>query len=1075
VHAQAMAASSEAGAEYEEWARTHAQGTMKLLETADRPYYNRMQWSALGAQQKTALALRRSKKKVGPKHRTEPPPSTAAKKTRTEAPTTSSPQQPRKRVASVSVDEGGNEKETDAHDQSKKSPAGRPSQSTSMKKAKVAPNLLQINNQARVIHDQIHKAALACETCDRARRSAPTGDPEELSSLDKAALDAIKALNLPNTLRLPSYKVAKHHERSVLRMYTLQPRRITFTRGTDGWLCTLCLKEVKLASLAKVKQHLLTSAHLDTLRRTLQHDKLGGARLEDAARIAGEAEVAQATLTRSVQLRSTVSAAQRGYPFTSADWALRLAQSVVSDISGGKTPDPDVIARLRRLPSSQDSAAAAALAEIDADKFSGVIHRLRQGASQADKETSKQLLRLTELCKPTTENSHGPRPPLHLHRTNISRALNREIGPAVDRLTDLKLASCKYVAVMLDESKSTSLTDPCYVGIQFCTPDFQWGMHLVGQTDTSICTTGSSLLDQIKKIFLPRGNLWDKILLGSTDGCPAMRSTRHYAGVHPRTEGKSLLRYLQDELASRRRGHEATSDLNERLMFLHCVAHVLALAFKDACGVLPPHVIPHLRSFHRNFHNQLKQWAELKRVCEELNVELEQTNELLDDPIDDLQFYRVTRFKSLSPTRWKDLLRVVVAIIDKWPALRALRTIRIDSGYGCPSNDEASWDAPKSKRSKDADSGDDLSESEGAGEVEDQGSGSDTESDDSDDSTADDTDSTDINGILQSDKNGGETKWSELGNDRCTGHCGPHPVEDAVPPGTKSRSFLLSDALGVTPLNHLIDSALADLLQTHVDLVTRLETRGQPISHLCARWIRVYHRSLDYGYIEGHGTDGAYGPVYSPAREYYNDTRAGNEPELVKAVDSLAKIFAAALISSSTARLKPYWATLCAFELADPSMKLPEKEDAPSVWDAAKVLCETVNVDYRKFRQQLTTLRARFPDLPTRLQTDCSKNLLRFYHNYAIMGGLDDLEEVRNYAVAVFTFPCATVFIECLFSGMKLNKSKTRSSMADDTCVDVLKARELKRVLTSDDGTPEPALSLDLQSALDHNVTTKPE
>ena len=45
--------------------------------------------------------------------------------------------------------------------------------------------------------------------------------------------------------------------------------------------------------------------------------------------------------------------------------------------------------------------------------------------------------------------------------------------------------------------------------------------------------------------------------------------------------------------------------------------------------------------------------------------------------------------------------------------------------------------------------------------------------------------------------------------------------------------------------------------------------------------------------------------------------------------------------------------------------------------------------------------------------------------------------------------------------------------MADDKCVAVLKARELKLVLTSDEAAPEPALSLNVQSALDHDIATK--
>jgi hypothetical protein len=45
------------------------------------------------------------------------------------------------------------------------------------------------------------------------------------------------------------------------------------------------------------------------------------------------------------------------------------------------------------------------------------------------------------------------------------------------------------VGLQLDESRSASTTDPCYVSVTYCTSDFVWGVHLVGQTDTSIGTT----------------------------------------------------------------------------------------------------------------------------------------------------------------------------------------------------------------------------------------------------------------------------------------------------------------------------------------------------------------------------------------------------------------------------------------------------------------------------------------------------------------------------------------------------------------------------------------------------------
>ena len=76
--------------------------------------------------------------------------------------------------------------------------------------------------------------------------------------------------------------------------------------------------------------------------------------------------------------------------------------------------------------------------------------------------------------------------------------------------------------------------------------------------------------------------------------------------------------------------------------------------------------------------------------------------------------------------------------------------------------------------------------------------------------------------------------------------------------------------------------------------------------------------------------------------------------------------------------------------------------------------------------------------------------------------------QVRN-CCNYFCHP--TVFVESLFSGMNLNKSKMRSSMLDGTCVAVLKARELTAGLDeSYDGKMEGAPIVVFQRALLHNL-----
>jgi hypothetical protein len=159
-----------------------------------------------------------------------------------------------------------------------------------------------------------------------------------------------------------------------------------------------------------------------------------------------------------------------------------------------------------------------------------------------------------------------------------------------------------------------------------------------------------------------------------------------------------------------------------------------------------------------------------------------------------------------------------------------------------------------------------------------------------------------------------------------------------------------------------------------------------------------------------------------------------------------------------------------ALELADPSMALPDKDGPQRAWDAAELLCETTGINFAKFKTQCAQMHIDFEDMPALDRKNCKLNLLRFYHELAKCEGLNAYPDVRAYAIGVFTFPVTTVFIECMFSAMKQNKSKGRASMLDDTCVAVIKARELETVLESDAGMPEPPLRLNWQRALNHNL-----
>lgn len=225
-------------------------------------------------------------------------------------------------------------------------------------------------------------------------------------------------------------------------------------------------------------------------------------------------------------------------------------------------------------------------------------------------------------------------------------------------------------------------------------------------------------------------------------------------------------------------------------------------------------------------------------------------------------------------------------------------------------------------------------------------------------------------------------------------------------------------------------------------------------------------------YIHGVGDGATYGPTYQAVRKYYLDVKAGDEVAIVNEVDELMKSVAEALLSAAKSRLTPYWPMLQALELADPSMPLPQGEGADPTWAAAALLCERTDINFDEFREQCVDMHSAYVAGAFNAidQSNCRQNLLRFYHTLGAQGGLAAYPAVMEYACAVFTFPVTTVFIECLFSAMNLNKSDRRASMLDDTCVSIIKCHELTRVLTHDNSLPEPPLTLDLARSLAHCI-----
>ena len=89
-----------------------------------------------------------------------------------------------------------------------------------------------------------------------------------------------------------------------------------------------------------------------------------------------------------------------------------------------------------------------------------------------------------------------------------------------------------------------------------------------------------------------------------------------------------------------------------------------------------------------------------------------------------------------------------------------------------------------------------------------------------------------------------------------------------------------------------------------------------------------------------------------------------------------------------------------AMQLADPSMHLPRRE---AVWNAAKLLCDHVGINFDKFQQQTQQFHLDYEEMSRVDQKNCTRNLLRFYNTLAAdkRPELVNKPEVMEYAVAV--------------------------------------------------------------------------
>lgn len=121
---------------------------------------------------------------------------------------------------------------------------------------------------------------------------------------------------------------------------------------------------------------------------------------------AGKHEVKLDGLVATIQARTAVLVAQRGWPFTAAAAVLDSATAVLHDIDNGQAPSPEVIVKLRRQPTLLERQAADHLELNNKDgQYSVVIAQLREGPTANELHDATTLQNLRRLSLPVSSDT----------------------------------------------------------------------------------------------------------------------------------------------------------------------------------------------------------------------------------------------------------------------------------------------------------------------------------------------------------------------------------------------------------------------------------------------------------------------------------------------------------------------------------------------------------------------------------------------------------------------------------------------------------------------------------------------
>ena len=626
---------------------------------------------------------------------------------------------------------------------------------------------------------------------------------------------------------------------------------------------------------------------------------------------------------------------------------------------------------------------------------------------------------------------------------NTVKSRIRDIARSTIERKVFFLRNAPYPSFIIDEGLTWAKSMPLYLATCACTSSFEWKTMFIGQEDSSGRKDGASIHRLTKKIFVDNNmeDIYARLKCGCTDGASVMRSTRAYAGLDARgTEGTSFAAHLK-------------RDVNEDVELWHCVCHMLNLGMNDALEAIQAlklFYLPHVRMMHSEFSRSSLKREKLKEVSEHFK-----------------QLHGLTHWKIFYPklfclTRWLGLQICSENLAKNREVYGAYAESLREDGFG-----PRKFKPYKYRKKNNSDSDSD----------------SDSEEEDSGESVDDEQERQDTIGGMADENNEYEihyqTEVTLFPSAREASESAPSQTELVVADGMDTgavghlpqtrRKYLLNKDVGLNDLNMGRSAYLAGALRPYTVLTQQLQTSLWPTQHMAARRIRSYYRQMVSHWI---GTP--HDPPTMSGRLFQEWKRCmvnKGKHELVELVTKECKAFCGVMVQSHKERLAPYWNSIQALELIDPSG--PARYATEEVWEAAEDICARRNIDSTTLRTAVNAQRAEYPDLNPVDREQIQADLIQYYaskHRLAVAGGDSGISRCLNdYAIAVFSISIVSAFVESLFSKMNYNQSKRRSRLLDTTTTSILHVH--------DTVVPSPLLPLDgkfpLRCNKDNNTVNK--